>query len=195
MQRKAITLFSKRHLGVGRVRHRRVRVRRVIQEPPPAVAVLPLDLLPYPPQSTLNLLEELFRLGCQPIGTVGVGLAAAVVLVVARRPREVCVFAVQPHDVGSAAAADVGCSMTRASLDRADVLARSRLDGIFVGRHIARATTASSNDRRLQGRSLEVRGLNFGRFGRVGDVTGAASTGGCHVSRHLGKYLSERLGY
>lgn len=59
----------------------------------------------------------------------------------------------------------------------------ARLDGIRVVRHVPRTASAGGVDGAFQSGRLEVRRIQFGGFGSIGDVACSSSTRRCH-SRH-----------
>lgn len=67
---------------------------------------------------------------------------------------------------------------------RLDVLAETRLGGVVVRGHIARAAAAGGEDAGLEGGGLEVARGEARLAGCGGDVAGAAAAvGGDHVGR------------
>jgi hypothetical protein len=67
---------------------------------------------------------------------------------------------------------------------RANILTRACLGRVDIGSHVTRATPPSCHNGCLEVRSLKVRGLETGRFGSFGNVTGTAAAGRGHA-RHI----------
>lgn len=68
---------------------------------------------------------------------------------------------------------------------RSDVLQRTCLGWVLVGRHVTTATTSGRHDRGLQSGRLKVLGQDLGRLGDVANVSSASTACRLHVASHF----------